>query len=106
MVITINIIWGIIMMLKKEEFVMKLYKVDICLKNGDHLETGWLVGRTTVEVANKIRTQPTVLLASSYRELAEAGYNMNEVQGISGYNSSEIVKYRVQEYEVIPCSIK
>lgn len=76
---------------------MKLYKVDICLKNEDHLETGWLVGRTAVEVPNKIRTQPTVLLASSYRELAETGYNMSEVQGISGYNSSEIVKYRVQE---------
>lgn len=35
-VITINIIWGIIMMLEKEDFTMKLYKVDICLKNGDH----------------------------------------------------------------------
>ncbi len=94
------------MMLNKEDFAMKLYKVDICLKNGGHLETGWLVGRTAVEVANKIRTQPTVLLASSYRELAETGYNISEVQGISGYNSSEIVKYRVQEYEVIHCSIK
>lgn len=92
-------------MLKKEDFTMKLYKVNICLKNG-HLATGWLVGRTAVEVANKIRTQPTVLLASSYRELVETGYNMNEVQGIDGYNLSEIVKYRVQEYEVIPCSIK
>lgn len=106
MVITISIIWGIIMMLEKEDFVMKLYKVDIYLKNGDPLETGWLVGRTAVEVANKIRTQPTVLLALSYRELVEAGYNMSEVQVISGYNSSEIVKFRVQEYEVIPCSIK
>lgn len=106
MVITISIIWGITMMLEKKDFTMKLCKVDICLKNGDHLETGWLVGKTAVEVANKIRTQPTVLLASSYRELAETGYNMSEVQGISGYNSSEIVKYRVQEYEVIPCSIK
>ena len=106
MVITISIIWGITMMLEKKDFTMKLYKVDICLKNGDHLETGWLVGKTAVEVANKIRTQPTVLLASSYRELAETGYNMSEVQGISGYNSSEIVKYRVQEYEMIPCSIK
>lgn len=94
------------MMLEKEDFVMKLYKITICLKNGDHLETGWLVGRTAVEVANKIRTQPTVLLASSYRELAEAGYNMSEVQGIDGYNSSEIVKYHVEECEVIPCSIK
>ena len=94
------------MMLEKEDFVMKLYKITICLKNGDHLETGWLVGRTAVEVANKIRTQPTVLLASSYRELVETGYNMSEVQVISGYNSSEIVKYRVQEYEVIPCNIK
>lgn len=94
------------MMLEKEDFTMKLYKVNICLKNGDHLETGWLVGRTAVEVANKIRTQPTVLLASSYRELVETGYNMSEVQVISGYNSSEIVKFRVQEYEVISCSIK
>ena len=94
------------MMLEKEDFVMKLYKITICLKNENHPEMGWLVGRTAVEVANKIRTQPTVLLASSYRELAEAGYNMSEVQIISGYNSSEIVKYRVQEYEVIPCSIK
>lgn len=34
----------------------------------------------------------TVLLVSSYCELAEAGYNMSEVQGIDGYNSSEIVK--------------
>ena len=94
------------MMLKKEDFTMKLYEVDICLKNEDHLETGWLVGRTAVEVANKIRTQPTVLLALSYRELVKTGYNMSEVQVISGYNSSEIVKFRVQEYEVIPCSIK
>lgn len=94
------------MMLEKEDFVMKLYKVDIYLKNGDPLETGWLVGRTAVEVANKIRTQPTVLLASSYRELAEAGYNMSEVQGIDGYNSSEIVKYHVEECEVIHCNIK
>lgn len=94
------------MMLEKEDFTMKVYKVDIYLKNEDHLETGWLVGRTAVEAANKIRTQPTVLLASSYRELVETGYNMSEVQVISGYNSSEIVKYRVQEYEVIPCSIK
>lgn len=93
-------------MLEKEDFVMKLYKITICLKNENHPEMGWLVGRTTVEVANKIRTQPTVLLASSYRELVETGYNMSEVQGISGYNSSEIVKYRVQEYEVIPCNIK
>lgn len=85
---------------------MKLYKVDICLKNGNHLETGWFVGRTAVEVANKIRTQPTVLLVPSYRELVEAGYNMSEVQGISGYNSSEIIKYRVQEYGVVSCSIK
>ena len=94
------------MMLEKEDFTMKVYKIDICLKNEDHLETGWLVGRTAVEVANKIRTQPTVLLASSYRELVETGYNISEVQVISGYNSSEIVKYRVQEYEVIPSSIK
>ena len=94
------------MMLEKEDFVMKLYKISICLKNENHPEMGWLVGRTTAEVANKIRTQPTVLLASSYRELAEAGYNMSEVQGIDGYNSSEIVKYHVEECEVIPCSIK
>ena len=94
------------MMLEKEDFTMKLYKITICLKSGNHLETGWLVGRTTVEVANKIRTQPTVLLASSYRELAEAGYNMSEVQGIDGYNSSEIVKYHVEECEVIHCNIK
>lgn len=106
MVITINIIWGIIMMLEKEDFTMKLYKVFIYLKNGNHPEMGWLVGRTTAEVANKIRTQPTVLLASSYRELAEAGYNMSEVQGIDGYNSSEIVKYHVEECEVIHCNIK
>lgn len=94
------------MMLEKEDSTMKLYKVYICLKNGDHLETGWAVGKTAVEVANKIRAQPTVLLASSYRELAETGYNMSEVRGISEYNSSEIVEFRVQEYEVIPCSIK
>lgn len=106
MVTTISIIWGIITMLEKEGFTMKIYKVDIRLKNRDHLETGWFVGRTAVEVANEIRTQPTVLLVSSYRELAATGYNMSEVQGISGYNSSEIVKYHVQEYEVIPCSIK
>ena len=94
------------MMLEKEDFVMKLYKITICLKNENHPEMGWLVGRTAVEVANKIRTQPTVLLALSYRELVETGYNMSEVQVISGYNSSEIVKFRVQEHEVIPCSIK
>lgn len=94
------------MMLEKEDFTMKVYRVDIYLKNEDHLEAGWLVGRTAVEVANKIRTQSTVLLALSYRELVETGYNMSEVQIISEYNSSEIVKFRVQEYEVIPCSIK
>lgn len=94
------------MMIKKEEFTMKLYKVTVYLKNEKYPEMGWLVGRTTVEVANTVRTQSTVLLASSYRELAEAGYNMSEVQGIDGYNSSEIVKYHVEECEVIPCSIK
>lgn len=106
MVTTINIIWGIIMMLKKEESMMKLYKVNIYLKDEKYPEMGWLVGRTTLEVANKIRTQSTVLLASSYREIKEAGYNMDEVQGIDGYNSSEIVKYHVEECEVVPCSIK
>lgn len=94
------------MMLNKEEFAMKLYKVTVYLKNEKYPEMGWLVGRTTVEVANAVRTQSTVLLASSYRELAEAGYNMSEVQGIDGYNSSEIVKYHVEECEVISCSIK
>nr|DAK70011.1 MAG TPA: hypothetical protein [Caudoviricetes sp.] len=94
------------MMLNKEEFAMKLYKVTVYLKNEKYPEMGWLVGRTTVEVANKVRTQSTVLLASSYREIKEAGYNMDEVQGIDGYNSSEIVKYHVEECEVISCSIK
>lgn len=106
MVTTINIIWGIIMMLEKEESMMKLYKVDVYLKDETYLKMGWLVGRTTLEIANKIRTQSTVLLASSYREIKEAGYNMDEVQGIDGYNSSEIVKYHVEECEVVPCSIK
>lgn len=106
MVITINTIWGIIMMLEKEDFTMKLYKVTIYLKGEKYSEMGWLVGKTTAEVANTIRTQSTVLLASSYRELVEAGYNMSEIQEIDGYNSSEIVKYHVVECEVIPCSIK
>lgn len=106
MVTTISIIWGIIMMLKKEEFAMKFYKVTVYLKNKNYPEMGWLIGRTTAEVANTVRTQSTVLLASSYRELVEAGYNMSEIKGIDGYNSSEIVKYHVEEGEVIPCSIK
>lgn len=106
MVITINTIWGIIMMLEKEDFTMKLYKVTIYLKNEKYPEIGWLIGKTTAEIANTVRTQSTVLLASSYRELAEAGYNMSEIQEIDGYNSSEIVKYHVVECEVIPCSIK
>lgn len=106
MVITINTIWGIIMMLEKEEFAMKIYKVSVYLKNEKYPEIGWLIGKTTAEIANTVRTQSTVLLASSYRELAEAGYNMSEIQEIDGYNSSEIVKYHVVECEVIPCSIK
>ena len=105
-VTTISIVWGIIMMLEKEESMMKLYKVNVYLKDKTYPEMGWLVGRTTLEIANKIRTQSTVLLASSYREIKEAGYNMDEVQGIDGYNSSEIVKYHVEKCEVVPCSIK
>ena len=85
---------------------MKFYKITVYLKNEKYPEMGWLLGRTSAEVANTIRTQSIVLLASSYRELVEAGYNMSEIQGIDGYNSSEIVKYHVEEYEVIPCSIK
>lgn len=106
MVITINIIWGIIMMLEKEKFAMKIYKVTVYLKNEKYPEMGWLIGKTTAEVANTVRTQSTVLLASSYRELVEAGYNMSEIKGIDGYNSFEIVKYHVEEGEVISCSIK
>lgn len=106
MVITINTIWGIIMMIEKEDFTMKLYKVTIYLKGEKYSEMGWLVGKTTIEVANKVRTQSTILLASSYREIKEVGYNMDEVQGIDAYNSSEVVKYHVEECEVIPCSIK
>ena len=94
------------MMLKKEEFVMKLYKVTVYLKNKNYPEMGWLIGKTTAEVANTVRAQPTVLLASSYRELVEAGYNMSETKEIDGYNSSEVVKYHVEECGVIPCSIK
>ena len=94
------------MMLKKEEFVVKLYKVTVYLKNKYYPEMGWLIGKTTAEVANTVRTQSTILLASSYRELVEAGYNMSEIKGIDGYNSSEVVKYHVEECGVIPCSIK
>ena len=84
---------------------MKIFKVTIYLKNEDSPEVGWLVGKTAVEVANRIQ-QPTVILASSCIQLEEAGYNMSEVQEIDGYNSSEIVTYHVKEYGVIPCNIK
>lgn len=85
---------------------MKIFQVEIWLKGYDSSKIGWLVGRSAIEVANKVRIQPTVLLASEYRELKEAGYNMSEVQNVDGYNSNEIVTYRVTEYEVIPCTTK
>lgn len=94
------------MTLEKKESVMKIYKVSIYLKGEEHSNIGWLVGKTAAEVANKIRCQSMVLLAAALGEFEEAGYNMSEVQDVDGYNSSEIVKYYVEEYGVIPCSIK
>lgn len=92
--------------LDDEEITMKIYKVSIYLKNKDCPDVGWLVGKTTIEAAHKIRCQNMVLFASTCEGLEEAGYNMSEVKEIVGYNSSEIVKYYVEEYGVILCSIK
>lgn len=86
---------------KNEKSVMKVFKVSIWLNDEAYPETGWMVAKSALDVAQGIKAQSTVLLISTYRELLEAGYNVNVVQCIDGYPSEKIRKYHVGEYEVI-----
>ncbi len=94
--------WGITMVIKKDEKQkMTLCRVVIHLKNEKFSYEGWTTGENVCEVTSKLRTQSIILLASTYRSLKEAGWNMSECKHIDAYNSEEIVRYHVEEYTVI-----
>ena len=95
------------MTLDKTKFEkMLVCKVKIFLKNQSYPQEGWIIGKNALTIASKFRNQTIMLLASDYRVLKEAGWNMSEVMKIVVYNSDEIVYYTVEEFEVISCITK
>lgn len=89
--------WGIIMD-ENNGKELSLCRVVIYLQDEKTSCEGWAVGNNVLEVANRLRNQSVVLLASNYRSLKEAGWDMSKSLIINAYNSTKIVRYNVEEY--------
>ena len=90
------------MMLEKEDFTMKLYKVDICLKNGDNLGGDSLQYQVILHFVNG-ESQAISVVAEDEQECVAIVYGNNEVGLVVAdkYDGEGVIAYTIDNIEYL-----